>query len=57
MKAVLIPVSYTHLDLTTEDVKYTFERMFTPATGCTNTYMSVSYTHLNTLILLKKYLN
>ena len=26
-------------DLTTEDVKYTFERMFTPATGCTNTYM------------------
>ena len=26
-------------DLTTENVKYTFERMFTPATGCTNTYM------------------
>ena len=26
-------------DLTTEDVKYTFERMFKPETGATNTYM------------------
>lgn len=26
-------------DLTTEDVKYTFERMFKPETGCQNTYM------------------
>ena len=31
------PIEYR--ELTTEDVKYTFERMFTPATGCTNTYM------------------
>ena len=26
-------------DLTSEDVKYTFERMFKPETGCQNTYM------------------